>query len=215
KFEHCRSKFSLGAQMKRDGSSKASLGERAIHELKDFVVIAAYLFVCFAAVAYFKASILKAHGISFAPFGFAVVKAVICAKFVSMGQIFHLGERFKSLPLIWPTIYKSLCFLSMLIVLNALEEVFVGFLHGRTIVDSMADFGGGTMDQLIATSFIGFLMLMPFFAFRTLGEVVGERNLVQVFFRSRHAVQGSASGINDQSSSRIGAQAYPLRDVVR
>jgi hypothetical protein len=106
--------------------------------------------VCFTAVACLKAAILKAHGISFAPFVFAAVKALICAKFVSMGQIFHLGERFKSLPLIWPTIYKSLCFLSMLIVLNALEEVFVGFLHGRTIVDSMADFGGGTMDQLIA-----------------------------------------------------------------
>ena len=79
----------------------------------------------------------------------------------------------------------------------------------------MADFGGGTMDQLIATSFIGFLMLMPFFAFRALGEVVGERNLVQVFFRFRHAVRRSASGINDQSSSRIGAPAYTARDPVR
>jgi hypothetical protein len=188
--------------------SEVHLRERVVHELKEFAVIAAYLFVCFTAVASLKAAILKAHGISFAPFGFAAVKALICAKFISMGQIFHLGERrFKSLPLIWPTMYKSLCFLSLLIVLNALEEVFVGFLHGRTIVDSMADFGGGTMDQLIATSFIGFLMLMPFFAFRVLGEVVGERNLVQVFFRYRHAVQRSASGINDQSSSRIGAQA--------
>ena len=200
--------------MKRNGKSEAHLRERVVHELKEFAVIAAYLFVCFTAVACLKAAILKAHGISFAPFAFAAVKALICAKFVSMGQIFHLGERFKSLPLIWPTIYKSLCFLSMLIVLNALEEVFVGFLHGRTIVESMADFGGGTMDQLIATSFLGFLMLMPFFAFRTLGEVVGERNLVQVFFRRRHIVQRSASGINDQSSSRIGAQAYPASDPV-
>jgi hypothetical protein len=196
--------------------TEVHLRERVVHELKEFAVIAAYLFVCFTAVACLKAAILKAHGISFAPFGFAAVKALICAKFFSTGQIFHLGERrFKSLPLIWPTMYRSLCFLSLLTVLNALEEVFVGFLHGRTIVESMADFGGGTMDQLIATSFIGFLMLMPFFAFRALGEVVGERNLVQVFFRYRHAVQRSASGINDQSSSHIGAQAYPARDPVR
>ena len=48
--------------MKRHGLSKASLLEKAVDELKEFVVIAAYLFVCFAAVAYFKASILKAHG---------------------------------------------------------------------------------------------------------------------------------------------------------
>jgi hypothetical protein len=193
--------------MKRNQKSEVQLRERAVHELKEFAVIAAYLFVCFTALAYLKAAILKAYGISFSPFAFAVVKALICAKFVSMGQIFHLGERFKSLPLIWPTMYKSLCFLSLLIVLNALEEVFVGFLHGRTIVD----FGGGTTDQLIATSFVVFLMLIPFFAFRTLGEAVGERNLVQVFFRRRHVVQKSALGIDYQSPSHIGAQAHPAR----
>ena len=178
--------------MKRNISSKASLGERAIHEAKELVIIASYLFVCFAAVAYFKASILKAHGVAFAPFGFAIAKALICAKFVSMGHIFHLGERrFNSLPLIWPTLYKSFCFLALLVVLNALEEVVVGLFHRRTISDSMADFGGGTLDQLIAASFIGFLILVPFFAFRALGEVVGERNLVQVFFSHRHTVQNA------------------------
>ena len=177
--------------MKHNGPSKASLRERAIHELKEFVIIAAYLFVCFAAVAYFKASILKAQGVSFAPFGFAVAKALICAKFVSMGHIFHLGERFKSLPLIWPTLYKSFCFLALLVALNALEEIIVGLIHRRTISDSMAGFGGGTLDQLIAASLIGFLILVPFFAFRALGEVVGEHNLVQVFFSRGHRVQNA------------------------
>src|SRR5215472_10775714 len=114
--------------MKHNGPSKASLRERAVNELKEFVVIAAYLFVCFAAVAYFKASILKAQGISFAPFGFAVAKALICAKFVSMGHIFHLGERrFKSLPLIWPTLYKSFCFLALLLALNSRSANCVKF----------------------------------------------------------------------------------------
>ena len=174
--------------MKPNVSSKASLGERAIDELKEFAVIAAYLFVCFAAVTYFKASILKARDISFTPFGYAVAKALICAKFVSMGHILHLGERFKSLPLIWPTLYKSLYFLALLVVLNALEQVVVGLIHHRAIAHTMADFGGGTLDQLIAESFIGFLILVPFFAFRALGEVVGERDLVQVFFSRRHTM---------------------------
>src|SRR5215468_9430302 len=109
-----------------------------------------------------------------------------------MGHIFHLGERrFKSLPLIWPTLYKSFCFLALLLALNALEEIVVGLIHHRAISDSIAVFGGGTLDQLIASSFIGFLILVPFFAFRTLGEVVGERNLRQVFFNYRHTVQNA------------------------
>jgi hypothetical protein len=98
----------------------------------------------------------------------------------------HIGERLKTLPLIWPTLYKSLTFLILLLILNAVEEVVVGVIHHRSIVDSIASIGGGTLDQLIATSFIGMLVLAPFFAFRSLGEVVGERNLVSIFFTHRH-----------------------------
>lgn len=87
--------------MKSTSQTKVSIGKRAADELKEFAVIAAYLYVCFTAILYLKASILKAHGIAFAPFGFAAVKALICAKFVSVGHILHVGERFKSLPLIW------------------------------------------------------------------------------------------------------------------
>jgi hypothetical protein len=163
-------------------SLKGLIGQRAINELKEFAIIAAYLYICFTAILYLKASILRAHGIEFAPFGFAFVKALICAKFVSVGHILRVGERFKSLPLIWPTLYKSFTFLILLLALNALEEIIAGLIHRRAIADSLAEFGGGTLDQLIATSIVGLLILMPFFAFRSLGELVGERNLVRVFF---------------------------------
>lgn len=171
--------------MKSENASTASIGKRAIDELKEFAVVAAYLCVCFTAILYLKASILKAEGIAFAPFGFAVIKALICAKFVSVGHILHLGERFKSLPLIWPTLYKSLVFLILLLGLNALEEIVAGQMHHRTIAESLAEVGGGTIDQLIATSLVGVLILIPFFAFRALGEVVGEGNLVRMFFQHR------------------------------
>ena len=172
--------------MQSHDPSKMSVAERAADEFREFAIIAAYLCVCFTAILYLKASILKAHGIEFAPFGFAAVKALICAKFVSAGHILHVGERFKSLPLIWPTLYKSFAFLILLLVLNALEEIGVGLVHHRAIAESLAEFGGGTLDQLIATSVVGLLILIPFFAFRSLGEVVGERNLVRLFFRSHH-----------------------------
>jgi len=123
------------------------------------------------------------------PFAFAAVKAFICAKFVSLGYLLHIGERFKSLPLIWPTLHKAISFLALLLVLNALEEVVMGLIHHRAAAASLADFGGGTVDQLIATSIVGLLILIPFFAFRALGEVVGERNLIRLFFEQRHRVR--------------------------
>ena len=167
--------------MKANIPSKAEIAKRATDESKEFAVIAAYLYVCFTAILYLKASILEAQNIEFAPFGFAAVKALIRAKFVSLGRTLHVGERLKSLPLIWPTLYKSVAFLAFLIVLNALEEIAAGAPpspNGR----SLAEFGGGKLDQLIATSIVSLLILIPFFALRILGEAVGERNLVRVFF---------------------------------
>jgi len=56
-------------------------------------------------------------------------------------------------------------------------------MHGRAARDSLAEMGGGSLDQLFANSIVGFLILVPFFAFRVLGEAVGERNLIRVFFK--------------------------------
>jgi hypothetical protein len=40
---------------------KVSIGAKLTDEFKEFAIIAAYLYVCFAALLYFKASILKAQ----------------------------------------------------------------------------------------------------------------------------------------------------------
>src|ERR1700722_19715337 len=154
--------------------SKSTTSEKLVDELKEFLVVAAYLFVCFSALAYLKYTILQAQDIAFAPFGFAAAKALICAKFMSIGHALHLGERYKTRALIWPTLYRSLVFIVLLLVLNVLEEVAGGLFHHRAVADSISGVGGGTLQQLIATSFVIFLVLVPFFAFRSLGEVVGE-----------------------------------------
>ncbi len=172
-----------------DTATKASIGQRAAHELKEFLIIAAYFYVCFTALAYLKAAILQAHGIVFAPFGFAAVKALICAKFLSIGYVFHLGERYKKQALIWPTLHRSFVFLALLIVLTVLEELTVGYLHHRAFADSIAEIGGGTLHQAIATSIILLLILIPFFAFRSLADVVGGRVLLRLFFDPRRGLE--------------------------
>ena len=170
-------------------AEKLTVKERMAAELREFAVIAVYLWICFTALAYLKFAILQAHGIAFAPFGFAAAKALICAKFVSLGHALHLGERFKRQPLIWPVLHRSLSFLALLVVLNVLEEIIVGWWHHRTLLDSLSEIGGGTRDQIIATAIVMLLILIPFFILRVLGEVVGEPTLVRLFFEPRRVVQ--------------------------
>jgi hypothetical protein len=170
----------------QEAPGKLTARQRIADELTEFSVVAVYLFISFAALAYLKAAILQAHGIAFAPFGFAAIKALICAKFMLVGRALHIGEGYKTQALIWPTLHRSFAFLALLIVLSVIEEVIVGLIHGRTVAASLADLGGGTLDQMIATSVVVLLILVPFFAFRSLGEVLGERNLVRVFLEGRH-----------------------------
>ncbi len=183
-----------------DSAAQEPIGKRAVHELREFLIVAAYFYVCFTALAYLKAAILQAHGIAFAPFGFAAVKALICAKFMSIGHAFHLGERYKKQALIWPILHRSYAFLALLIVLNALEELIAGYLHDRTLADSIADIGGGTLHQAIATSIVLLLILIPFFAFRSLAEVVGERVLFRLFFEPRRKFDAAPAQTHGEAS---------------
>jgi len=187
--------------MKSGSTAKASIKERVAGELREFAITAAYLYVYFAALTYLKAAILQAHDIPFTAFGFAAAKALVFAKFVLMGRMFRLGERFKGSALIWPTLHKSFAYFALLFVLNALEEVVVGFFHHRTIAASVGDIGGGTLSQLIAESFIGLLILIPFFAFRAIGDVVGERILVRLFFEPRRKVHADEHRAEKRSAA--------------
>jgi hypothetical protein len=172
--------------------ASVAVRDRVRHELREMAIITAYLFVCFAAELEFKASVLHAQETLLAPLGIAIVKALICAKFMLLGSAFHVGGRVTRPPLILPTLRRSAAFLVLLIVLNVIEEVVVGLIHGRSVGDAMAEIAGGTWPQIIATTIILLLILIPFFAFRALGDVIGEQTLVQLYFAPRQ--QGSIDG---------------------
>jgi hypothetical protein len=169
-----------------DTNSETTVGNRITNELREFGVLTLYLYVCFTALAYLKASILHDQGIDFAPWAFAAIKAVVSAKFMLIGRALHIGEGFKKYPLIVPTLYKSLAFVVLVSVLTVLEEITVGYLHGRTIMDAMAEIGGGATDQRIATLMVLLLIFIPYFAVRSLGDIIGDKILLRLYFARRH-----------------------------
>jgi hypothetical protein len=164
---------------------KIPFREKVSEELREFSVLTVYLYVCFAALLYMKAAILQAEGIAYAPFGTAIIKAAICAKFMLLGRAINLGEHFKKHALIVQALHMSFSFLVLLIVLTVIEETVVGVIHGRRIVESIAGIAGGTFHQVIATSLIMLLILIPYFAFQSLGDVIGNKTLVRLFFEHR------------------------------
>jgi uncharacterized protein DUF4339 len=154
---------------------KATLGKRLRNELSEYFVISGYLFICFGALLFYKAAILHSDGIDFAPFGIAIVKALVLAKFVLLLHALQIGERKGGgSVLVTDILKKSVLFLIFLVALTVVEEIIVGFIHGRSVAQAIGEIGGGTLQQALATSILMLLILIPYFTFRLVSERLGE-----------------------------------------
>jgi hypothetical protein len=179
----------LGQETILATETKATLHQRAMQELKEFAILAGYLYVTLGAVVLMKTAILHTQGIEFAPWGIAVVKALVLAKFMLLGNAMGIGERYPSSPLIWPTLHKAFAFLLLLVILTIIEEAVVGLFHHQSIAASLSDLVGRRLEETLAGFLILLLVLIPFFAFRVLGEALGEGRLERMFFVEREPVK--------------------------
>ena len=115
----------------RGTPAKATLAQRARRELIEYIVLSAYLYVYFGALLAYKAAILISVGVAFAPFGLALVKALISAKFIMLLEALKLGENGKPASPLIDILKKSSLFAVFLIILTLIEELIVGALHGK------------------------------------------------------------------------------------
>ena len=171
--------------MSEQTHSGGSIGSKFVEEFKAMAALAAYLYVCFGAIILFKSAVLREAGIHYEIWGLALIKALILAKFMLIGRMLGVGTRYRDKPLIWPTLYHSLMFLIVLLVLTTLEELIVGSIHGRAVADSLNHVVGPIFFEGLAVCLIMFLILVPYSAFTCLSDVVGERETARLFFVSR------------------------------
>jgi hypothetical protein len=115
----------------------------------------------------YKATILRSVGVEFAPFGLALVKALISAKFIMLLEALKLGESGKSdySPLV-DILKKSSLFAVFLIILTLIEELIVGAFHGKGVHEILGEIAGGSLPQALAVGLLLFLIMIPYFTFR-------------------------------------------------
>jgi hypothetical protein len=179
-------------------SSTATAAQRLKHELREYALLSAYLYVCFTALVLYKMAILGAEGISYLPFGLPAIKALILAKFILLGLAIRLGDRHGERRIAYIIAEKALLYLVMLIVLSIVEEAAVGVFHGRTIAASLMELVDGKLPQICAASFIMLLILIPYLASRELNVVLGEGRLWQILFERRAGLQSGSQQTRQQ-----------------
>jgi GYF domain 2 len=155
-------------------SQKPTLTQRARHELAEYLAISAYLFVCFGSLLFYKSAILRNDGIEFAAWSLALVKALILGKFILVLHAIGVGERNDESGILLVEILKrSLLFLILLVVLNAIEEIIQGFFHGRATREVLGEMAGGTLWEAVAVCVLLLLVLIPYFSLRSLAVRLG------------------------------------------
>ncbi len=165
----------------------SSLRERAVIELREFIVLSIYLWICFGALLVYKSAILRSAGVAFLPLGFAAIKAVVSAKFLMIGNFLPIAARRRGEPLIQSMLRKSMLLLVLLVALTLIEEAVLAAVHGRPVSEALLGLGGGSTYQVGATLLIMLLILFPYVGFRTLAEAIGAENLLALLISKADA----------------------------
>ena len=147
------------------GTTIKAVKQKAYSEFKEFVGIVLYLWLVFWLFLLYKSVILNQEHISYLAHGVAIVNALVLGKFVLVARAFHMGDTAEDAPLIYPTLLKSALFSIVLACCKILEDAVVGFYHGKSFSESIADIGGGTLMGILTLTVLLFVLLIPFFGF--------------------------------------------------
>jgi hypothetical protein len=172
------------------GEKGQKLKKKAVHELREYFLVSLYLWVVLGMFVLYKSVVLEAaghHQVDFPAHGFALINALVLGKFMLIARAFHLGERANDAPLIYPTLLKSALFALVLGCFKILEDAAVGYFHGKSFSESIADLGGGTLTGILTLVIILFVVLIPLVAVGELDRLLPEGKLNQLFFHHRDA----------------------------
>jgi hypothetical protein len=164
------------------GEGAHSLKAKAVEEFRRFVVLFLYLWVLFAMVAVNQSIVLRQQGLPFAAHGFAFINALVLAKVMLLFEHLDPGRWLRRRPLIYPILYEAFLLTVLFLVVHVLEKVVEGVFHGKTVLESLPSLGGGGLAGLISVAVIMLVALVPFFAFRNLGLLLGPDRLRSLIF---------------------------------
>ena len=162
-----------------------SLKNKIFHEMAEYWTIFFYLALIFAVFTQYRRWVLAAHDITYTNYWVAVIKGLILSKVVMIGDVIRLGRRLDHKPLIYSTLLKTVVFSLFVWAFTLIEHVAKGLLKGEGLTGDLAEFLRKGHHELLAGTLILFVALIPFFAFRELGRVLGRGKVWDLFFVRR------------------------------
>jgi hypothetical protein len=162
-----------------------AMKEKVRHELIEYAINVIYLTIVFASFTIYRRLMLAAYDISYTHYGFALIEALVLGKVIMIGGMLRLGRGLEDKPLIYPTAYKTAVFTIFCFVFTLAEHAVKGLVSGQGVAAGLAEFAAQGYQVILANSMVVFVALIPFFAVKELGRVMGREKIGRLFFRAR------------------------------
>jgi hypothetical protein len=173
---------------------KVGWKQKLFHEMIEYWINFVYLSIFFGVFTSYRRLIMAEYQIGYQHYGIVLIKALVLAKVIMIGDVLRLGRNLEDKPLIFPTLYKSAVFSILVAVFNVLEDAIKGLLHGRGLAGGIDELISKGNYELLAGFLVVFFAFVPFFAFKELGRLLGEGKIRDLFFRGKSAPEPDLSG---------------------
>jgi hypothetical protein len=155
------------------GGSDRHLKERLREELRKYLIVSVYLYICFVAILLYKASLLSEEGLHYLPFGLAAAKALIIGKFLLIGESVGVGSRIAVPTLLHRIAYRVMLLFILVVALSIAEELVVGWLHHHSVAQTIDELRQKYLPEKLATWLLILLILIPLVAFAEISRALG------------------------------------------
>ncbi|QWD91697.1 hypothetical protein [Polynucleobacter sp. MWH-Braz-FAM2G] len=163
-------------------SESLSFKQKIKKEAKEAFALSIYLGIWFCSLAFFAATALDERPIPLSIFGFAFIKAALCAKFMLIALAVHPIKIDKNHGVVFSLIFESIVYILVVIALNYLEAGVRGVINGKEFLISMTAFGQADPLRVFAMSILYWLIIWPYLIFLGVNITLGTNATLAILF---------------------------------
>lgn len=157
-------------------SRSAAITAKVKQEARTYLWLSAYLYVVFGALILYKAAVLRDQGLSFAPWGIAIVKALVLAKFLMVAEMLVARHRAGPRPFPLAVAQRAILLGLVLILMTIIEEWVVGMFHGRALAETLGEIFGPRWREFVASALLVTMTLVPYVGLQRVRESLDEES---------------------------------------
>lgn len=145
--------------------------------VKQGLILTLYMAVWFCALIFYDKDALNIQGSPTVSYGFAILKALTLSKFLLVAHALS------------PLTYKKGSSIYLLIAMRTIFNAIVvlcfsylfagieGMFKHQDFIDAMRSYCDGDVQRILALTLMYGLIVLPYVAYRALGEAMGDENL--------------------------------------